>query len=80
MAPHGDKLAFAALSQEAQAEIVVAAASTGTHMLVTGYRMEFPDPAAGLSMVWSPDERYLAYGTNTGSFVGPVWLAKFAPR
>jgi Tol biopolymer transport system component len=79
-APHGDKLSFAALSQEAQAEIVVAAASTGTHMLVTGYRLEFPDPAAGLSIVWSPDERYLAYGTNTGVFVGPVWLARFAPR
>jgi dipeptidyl aminopeptidase/acylaminoacyl peptidase len=79
-APHGDKVAFAALSMEAQAEIVVAAASTGTHALVTGYRLEFPDPAAGLSLVWSPDERHLAYGTNTGSFVGPVWLARFAPR
>jgi Tol biopolymer transport system component len=79
-APHGDKIAFAVMSAEAQAEIVVAAASTGTHMLVTGYRLEFPDPAAGLSLVWSPDERYLAYGTNTGSFAGPVWLAKFAPR
>lgn len=79
-APYGDKIAFAVLSEEAQAEIFVAAASTGTDMLVTGYRFEFPDPATGLSLIWSPDERHLAYGTNTGSFAGPVWLARFAPR
>ncbi len=78
--PHGDKLAYGLLSSEAQAEIY-ATATTGTaRVLVASYRLELPDPAIGLSIAWSPDEAHLAYGTNTGTLGGPVWLATFQPR
>jgi Tol biopolymer transport system component len=79
-APHGDKMAYGVLISEAQAEVHVAAAMGGMQKLVAGYRLEFPDPAAGMSLTWSPDEARLAYGTNTGSMAGPVWIAHFAPR
>jgi WD40 repeat protein len=78
--PHGDKVAYGVITGEAQAEIVVASAGATGQMMVATYRIEFPDPAAGLSLVWSPDERYLAYGTNTGALSGPVWLARFVTR
>jgi hypothetical protein len=78
--PHGDKLALAVLQTDAQAEVYAVSAATGARVLVTSYRLEFPDPGASLSLVWSPDERKLAYGTNTGSHRGPVWVARFQPR
>lgn len=77
--PHGDKLALAVLQTDAQAEVYAVSAATGARVLVTSYRLEFPDPGASLSLVWSPDERMLAYGTNTGSHRGPVWVARFQP-
>jgi hypothetical protein len=73
-------MAYGVLISEAQAEVHVAAAMGGMQKLVAGYRLEFPDPAAGMSLTWSPDEARLAYGTNTGSMAGPVWIAHFAPR
>jgi Tol biopolymer transport system component len=83
--PHGDKVAYGVLIDETQAEVSVAAsaitASPGApSRVVATYRLEFPDPSAGLSLVWAPDEAHLAYGTNTGVLAGPVWLVRFAPR
>lgn len=79
-ASHSDKLAYGVLGGAAQAEIYVAATSGEPRVLVATYQLEFPDPAAGLSLAWSPDERRLAYGMNTGTMAGPVWLARVAPR
>ncbi|MGQ0571431.1 MAG: hypothetical protein ACT4P5_18160 [Armatimonadota bacterium] len=78
--PHSDKVAYGSLQGEAQAEIHIAAVNGTAQILVTGYPLEFPDPAADLSVVWSPDGRQLAYGTNTGSMAGPVWLVRFGAR
>jgi hypothetical protein len=79
-APHGDKVAYGVLLNEAHAEVHAAAAVGRAQKLVATYRLEFPDPAAGMSLAWSPDEARLAYGTNTGSMAGPVWIARFASR
>ncbi|MDR7523125.1 MAG: hypothetical protein QN168_11735 [Armatimonadota bacterium] len=79
-APHGDKVAYAVLRSDGVAEIYVAATTGAARLHVTTYRLEFPDPAAGLSLAWSPDGRRLAYGTNTGAMAGPVWLASFRER
>lgn len=78
--PHGDKLAYGLLVGEAQAEIYVTGPTGAARVLVASYRLEVIDPGAGLSLVWSPDEAHLAYGTNTGALGGPVWLAAFQPR
>jgi Tol biopolymer transport system component len=78
--PHGDKVAYGVLVGEAQADVHVAAVMGTARMLVATYKLEFPDPAAGLALAWSPDGTRLAYGTNTGSMAGPVWIARFAPR
>jgi hypothetical protein len=78
--PRGDKIAYGLLPGEALAEVYAAGIGGARRLLVASYRLEFPDPASGLSVVWSPDERSLAYGTNTGAMTGPVWLARFAPR
>jgi len=31
-------------------------------------------------MVWAPDARRLLFGTNSGTFQGPIWLATFERR
>lgn len=79
-APHSDKVAYGVLVNETQADVHVAAVMGTAQMLVATYKLEFPDPAAGLALVWSPDESRLAYGTNTGSMAGPVWIATFVTR
>jgi hypothetical protein len=79
-APYGDKVAYGVLLNEAHAEVHVAAVMGDVQKLIATYRLEFPDPAAAMSLAWSPDETRLAYGTNTGSMAGPVWIARFAPR
>jgi Tol biopolymer transport system component len=73
----GDKLAYAVLADEANAEVFVTTPAGPTRRLLT-YRLEFPDPAAALALAWAPGDGYLAYGTNTGALAGPVWLARFA--
>ena len=79
-ASHSDKLAYGVLGSETQAEIYAAATSGEARMPVATYRLEFPDPAAGLSLAWAPNEMRLAYGSNTGSTTGPVWMVRFATR
>jgi Tol biopolymer transport system component len=79
-APRGDKIAYGVFSGEAHAEVYAASAAGSARLLVAVYRPEFPDPSAGLALAWSPDGARLAYGTNTGALVGPVWMARFAPR
>jgi Tol biopolymer transport system component len=79
-APHSHKLAYGVLTREVQAEVYVAAVATGNRVQVASYQPEFPDPAAGIALSWSPDGSRLAYGTNTGSTLGPVWLARFTTR
>lgn len=78
--PQGDKLAFAEIINAANAEIWIADADGSGRLHVFSYPLELPDPEIALSMVWSPDGRSLVFGTNTGSFTGPIWLATFMRR
>lgn len=78
--PHGDKLAYALMRDEAAAEIYATSVARATPVLVASYRIEFPDPAVALSLAWSPDDARLAFGTNTGTHTGPVWLVRFRTR
>ncbi len=41
---------------------------------------EFPDPHLPLVVRWSGDGRHLAYGSNSGSYTGPVWIVSLERR
>jgi len=73
--PQGDKLAFARLTDEAHAEIWIADADGSGHLEVLSYALEFSDPSIALSTSWAPDGRRLLFGTNSGTFQGPIWIA-----
>lgn len=78
--PQGDKLAYAAVDDEAHARLFIADGDGSGRLLVHDYALEFTDPSIDLAMAWAPDGRRLLFGTNTGTFNGPIWLATFARR
>jgi dipeptidyl aminopeptidase/acylaminoacyl peptidase len=78
--PQGDKLAFAVIGDEAHARVWIADSDGSGRLLVHDYALEFTDPGIALSIAWSPDGRRLLFGTNTGTFSGPIWLAEFGRR
>lgn len=78
--PQGDKLAFAAVDDEAHARVWIADGDGSGRLLVHDYALEFTDPSIALSIAWAPDGRRLLFGTNTGTFRGPIWLAEFGRR
>lgn len=78
--PQGDKLAFAAARDEADANIWIVDADGSGRLSVFSYPLEFSDPNIALSMSWAPDGRHIVFGTNTGSFIGPIWLATLERR
>jgi Tol biopolymer transport system component len=78
--PQGDKLAFAILDDEAHARLWIADGDASGRLLVHDYALEFSDPSISLSTAWAPDGRRLLFGTNTGTFTGPIWLATLARR
>jgi Tol biopolymer transport system component len=78
--PQGDKLAFGVLDDEAHARLWVADADGAGQLLVHDYALEFTDPSIGLSTAWAPGGRRLLFGTNTGTFTGPIWLSDLARR
>lgn len=78
--PQGDKLAYADIKDEAHANIWIADADNSGRLQVFAYEMELSDPNISLSAGWAPDGRHLVFGTNTGSFTGPVWLATLKRR
>ncbi len=72
-----DKVAYGVIASDAQAEVHVVGVTGSPEQLVASYRMESPDPSAALSVAWAPDDIHLAYGMNTGSLSGPVWVVRF---
>lgn len=78
--PQGDKLAFALLGDEAHARLWIADADGSGRLLLHDYALEFSDPSISLSTAWAPDGRRLLFGTNTGTFTGPIWMAALARR
>lgn len=78
--PQGDKLAYAILDDEAHARLWLADEDGSGRLLVHDYALEFTDPSIALSVAWAPDGGQLLFGTNTGTFSGPIWLAALARR
>jgi len=78
--PQGDKLAFAEVTDEAHAQIWIADGDGSGRLDVYAYPLEFSDPRIALSLAWSPDGRRLLFGTNSGTFQGPIWMASLARR
>lgn len=59
---------------EARGEIWIADADGRGRRRVAQFVAEFPDPALPLVARWSPDAATLAYGSNSGSYTGHVWV------
>jgi Tol biopolymer transport system component len=78
--PQGDKLSYAEMGEDARAQIWIADADGSGRLRVLDYALEFSDPSIALSMAWTADGRRLAFGTNTGSFTGPIWVATLQRR
>jgi len=78
--PQGDKLVYARVTEESRAELWLADADRSDRLPLFSYPMEYTDPGIDLVVTWAPDGRHLAFGTNTGTFVGPIWLATLQRR
>lgn len=78
--PQGDKLAYAMVTDEAHAEIWIADRDASGRLEAHGYALEFSDPSIELTTAWAPGGRALLFGTNSGAFRGPIWLATFDRR
>jgi Tol biopolymer transport system component len=78
--PQSDKVAFALIGPDGWAEVVAVDADGSGRLPVHAYGLEFPGPAAAVAAAWSPSGRALAFGTDTGDTVGPVWVARLARR
>ncbi len=79
-APTSDKVAFARVLDEARGEIWLADVDGGGRVRAAEFRAEFPDPGLPLVVRWSGDGRHLAYGSNSGSYTGPVWVVSLERR
>jgi Tol biopolymer transport system component len=78
--PQSDKLVFAEMTGEGRAELWLADADGSGRLSLYSYAMEYTDPDIPLAVNWAPDGRHLVFGTNTGSSVGPIWLATLKRR
>jgi Tol biopolymer transport system component len=78
--PQADKLSYAEMGADARAQIWIVDADGSGRLRVLDYALEFSDPRIALSMAWSADGRRLVFGTNTGSFTGPIWVATLERR
>jgi WD40 repeat protein len=72
--PSGSTLALGRADQ-GHIAVEIVDAVTGSRLLVDDYRPEIPSSGSAFSIAWSPDGRALAFGTNTGATVGPLWVA-----
>ena len=79
-APTSDKVAFARVLDEAHGEIWLADVDGGGRVRAAEFVAEFPDPHLPLVVRWSGDGRHLAYGSNSGSYTGPVWIISLERR
>ncbi|HEV8338142.1 MAG TPA: hypothetical protein VGR25_00605 [bacterium] len=73
-APSSDKIAFTRILGEGRGEIWIADGDGRGRRRITQFIAEFPDPDLPLVVRWSPDGRALAYGSDSGTFQGHVWI------
>ncbi len=78
--PQSDKLVYAEVGDEAHAELWLADGDGSGRARLYSYAMEYTDPEITLTMTWAPDGRHLVFGTNTGTFIGPIWLVTLERR
>ncbi len=78
--PQSDKLAYAEVVDEGHAVLWIADADGSGTLRLYSYALEYPDPAIDLTTAWAPDGQALVFGTHTGPFIGPVWLATLTRR
>ena len=74
-APFGASLAFGEVLGSDEVIVEVVNADTGARLQVMDYRPEVPQRGTALAIRWAPDGLRLAFGTDTGDTVGPVWVA-----
>jgi dipeptidyl aminopeptidase/acylaminoacyl peptidase len=79
-APSGGLLAFADATGDGDVYVVIADVETGARLRVADYRPEIPPKDGVLAIAWAPDGLALAFGTDTGEGVGPVWVARLERR
>lgn len=79
-APASDKVAYARVLDEARGEVWVADVEGGGRLRVADFTAEFPDPNLPLVVQWSSDGRHLAFGSNSGSYTGPIWVLRLERR
>lgn len=79
-APASDKVAFARVLDESHGEVWLADVNGGGRVRAADFVAEFPDPNLPLVVRWSGDGRHLAYGSNSGSYTGPVWIVSLERR
>lgn len=78
--PASEKVAFATVLGDAHGEIWIADVVGPGRLRAARFTAEFPDPALPLQVRWAPDGRHLAYGTNSGSYTGLVWVVPLERR
>ncbi len=78
--PQGDKVVFAQVTNDADAELWMADADGSGRLRLYSYSMEYTDRDVGVAFAWAPDGRRLSFGTNTGGFMGPIWLLTLQRR
>lgn len=79
-APASEAVAFARVLDDSRGEVWVADVEGGGRVRVAEFVAEFPDPNLPLVVRWSRDGRHLAFGSNSGSYTGPVWVVRLDRR
>ena len=77
--PAGTLVAYARQDGD-RAALEIADVLTGERLWIGDYRPEAGPPHAPLAIVWAPDGLRLAFGTNTGTAAGFVWVATLERR
>jgi len=79
-APSGTVLAYGAVAGPDEVAVEIVDVTTGARLRITDYRPEVAEDARVLAIRWAPDGLRLAFGTDTGDGVGPVWVATLERR
>ncbi len=79
-APQGDKLAVAGLRTATDADLSMTNADGSDQTHLFSFTTEGPESTPLLSLLWNPNGRGIAVGTNTGGLTGPIWFIELTRR